>query len=355
MTKKQVLRTFAFLLLLFMVLVILCDLFEYQNSNMSRRYQKYKELADNTVDAVYIGTSGVDRYWISSKAYEEYGMTVYPLSTEGLPAWLVKNLLKEALKYQDPQLVIFDVRPFIFGNYGDHVDITDVRIRRVIDMLPFLSFNRIDAIHRSETVMREVDPEFSVFDSMYYFSFVRYHNKWSDDSFSFDELDVERAGYMGFYVAKSLSTKRAAVAESAYNDEYVDLDPVSSRYLYELFDYIREQDLNVLFVDSIVQVTEEERGIRNTLWKILDEEGFDYVSYNEPEYDALFSREKETSVFYNSSHVNYYGAEIYTELFSAYLNEHYSLPDRRSEEAVQKDWDGIYAKTVKRIKTIEKK
>ncbi len=211
MNKKQILRTVLFFIAVFIILVVLCDLFEYKIDNISRRYEKFKVLEDNTVDAVYIGSSAVDRYWINAKAYEEYGMTVYPASSEGLPAWLYIPMIKEVYKYQDPKLLILDIRPFLTGNYSEHIDITDVRCRRIIDMLDFFSPNRFDAIRRTEQVMREINEDFSVFDSMYFFSFVRYHNKWSDDSFTFDELGTEQAGYMGFYVAKTKSVKRVKI------------------------------------------------------------------------------------------------------------------------------------------------
>ena len=39
---------------------------------------------------------------------------------------------------------------------------------------------------------------------------------------------------------------------------------------------------------------------------------------------------------------NSYGAEKYTAVLAAYLDENYDLPDRRNDEAVKKDWDGVY-------------
>ncbi len=97
--------------------------------------------------------------------------------------------------------------------------------------------------------------------------------------------------------------------------------------------------------------------MRNTLAGILEKEGFDYVSYNTPEADEEYNfyRGAEFSDFYNAAHVNYYGAEKYTAIFAEYLAEHYDLPDRRGEEAVKKDWDGIYAKIKSKIAAYEGK
>ena len=72
MTKQQITKVVAFCLIVCIMLLCLCDLFEHNNlSNYSRRIHTYRTLEEDTVDAVFLGTSGVDRYWIAAKAYEE--------------------------------------------------------------------------------------------------------------------------------------------------------------------------------------------------------------------------------------------------------------------------------------------
>lgn len=352
MNKKQVLRTVIFFVAVFVILVLLCDLFEYQTSNMSRRYEKYKVLGDDTIDVVMVGTSGVDRYFINSKAYEEYGMTVYPLSTEGEPPWLVKNMLVEACKYQQPKLIVLDIRPFTSTNYSNNITLTDVRCRRVIDMLDFFSLNRLDAINTTQKVMSSLDEDTGRFDPSYFFSFIRYHNMWSDDEFTFDELKTERAGYMGFYIAKSVSIKQKKRKASEYTDAFGELHPLSEQYLYEVLDYIKENNLNVLFIDTPTYVSEEQSAIRNTIEKIVTDAGYNYLSYNSRAMETEYPFVLETD-FYNSAHVNYYGAEKFTDYFAAFLNDHYDLPDHRGDKACEPDWKGIYDKVKKRIKTLE--
>lgn len=47
--------------------------------------------------------------------------------------------------------------------------------------------------------------------------------------------------------------------------------------------------------------------------------------------------------FYNSKHVNYVGAEKYTDYLVKYINENYELPDRRGDERY-KSWEKAYDK-----------
>ena len=80
MTKNQIIRCAAFSVIVCLLLVLMCELFENTNtSNYATRMYSYRNFNEDTVDAVMIGTSGIDRYWIAAKAYEDYGMTVYPL------------------------------------------------------------------------------------------------------------------------------------------------------------------------------------------------------------------------------------------------------------------------------------
>ena len=58
--------------------------------------------------------------------------------------------------------------------------------------------------------------------------------------------------------------------------------------------------------------------------------------------------------FFDKNHVNYYGAEKYTDVLAAYLNEHFDLPDRRNDEAAKKNWDGVYDILMEDVREYEK-
>lgn len=354
MNKKQIVRTIVFFILLFGMLIVLCDLFEYKISNISRRYEKFKDLEDDTVDAVFVGSSGVDRYWIAAQAYEDYGMTVYPISSEGANSWLIKNLIVEAVSRQNPKLILIDSRPFTTTDPSENISLAETRARRITDMLPFLSLNRLDAVNRTMKYMHEIDPESSRWTPSYYFSFIRFHNKWSDETFTFDELNENNAKYLGYYLYEGSSIKKRSKSGTyEFTNERLPLADVNLKALNELLEYIEENNINVLFVDTPYPVKEEGCARRNTFYDILDEHGIGYINYNTPEMLDVHMLDGAAD-FYNSNHVNYYGATKFTTWFSEYLNENYDFVDHRNDEAVKKDWDGVNDLIKKRIKTFEK-
>ena len=359
MTKKQFLRFVGFSLVLVMMLVLMCDLFEIENTkNYDKNMYTYRNLEEDSVDAVFLGTSGVDRYWIAPKAYEDYGMTVYNLSFDAFPAWLYTSCLDYALSKQDPELILIDMRAF----YQDNLDYEamDVRARRYLDSLPFFSAARFKAAFKTMDYMHKADKSQPAFDASYIFSFIRYHSKWADDYSLYNNLGSNEQKYGSFFMSTGRSVRatpheRVTFDTSAYNK----LDQYCTDAFYELVDYIREKDLNVLFVDTPQFLDPEELGKANALIKLLEEEELDYIHFYEPDSDEFSIDFDIMTEFYDESHVNYYGAEKFTDVFAKYIDEKYDLPDRRikSEENLnaQNFWEGKYDKVKETIVKYENK
>ncbi len=357
MKLKRILGCVAFVLIVCVMMVVLCDLLELSNtSNFDKRYETFRNLEEDTVDAVFIGTSGVDRYWIAPKAYEKYGMTVFPLAIESMPTWLMTNVLKDVFKYQDPKLVMIDARSF--GQSNVKKENMDIFARRVLDSMEMFSLNRIEAGFKTMRVIHETFEDAPAFDISYLLSFVKYHDRWKDDDYKIqNNLGNKEHEYGGFYITGN-STKIQPQEVRPYDfDLYTPLDPVTEESLYEILDFLEEKDVEVLFVDTPQLKDDQEVGRGNTLYKILDERGVDYIHFlSEDQSESLhvidFDYDRD---FYDAPHVNYYGAEKFTDYFAQYLDENYDLPDRRADESVAKDWDGRYDAIVKKITADEKK
>lgn len=337
MAKKQILKLVSFLLIVAVLLSGLCGMFEYENSHMTERLETYKELEQDTVDAVYVGTSGVHCFWVTPKAYEDYGLTVYPLTSDAMPSWVVKNMVVEALKYQNPKLVIVDLRCFAFDPTEDP-DAADKRSRRVIDMLDSFSLNRIDAIRNSLSVLNDVSDD--VDDLSFYLPFIKYHDLWSSDDFSFDELGVDKGSdSFGYKMVKSRVFQVKYLDDSEYTTESK-LDKYSTKYLNELIDYFEQEDINYLFVAEPRYLTEEKYALYNGIFDILDERNapyVDYVSVDGFEKSGL----NRKGDFYDPGHTNFEGAKKYTDTFSKYLVDNYDFPDRRTDENCYQ-WNGVW-------------
>lgn len=377
MTKKQILRCIAFIVVVFMTIVLMCDLFEYENNkNFDKNANTYRNLPENILDGVYIGTSGADRYWIAPKAYEEYGMSIHALSFDALPSWLYTDIIDTALKNQTPKLVLLDARAFYQDNTAD---LMDVRARRAIDAQPFLSPTRwkmarktVKYIH--EQSLRDIekaklkaeaqtDPtlpavvipeERSKYDFSFAFPFIKFHSKWSDNYSVYNNLGSKNQMYGGFYMSPDRTIRKTPHARVVYDPNvYADLDLLAEESLYEVIDYIKEKNLNVLFVDTPQFLEGSELGRANTTYKILKENGLDYIHFYKNGSGEFTIDLDNTQEFYDESHVNYYGAVKFTDVLAKYIDENYDLPDRRKDEAAASYWDGKYQSVVDGIARYE--
>jgi len=347
MTKNQIVRTIAFSLVVVIMMLILCDFFKLGNDkNFDKYFYSFRKYPENSIDAVFIGTSGFDRYWMPAMAYEKYGMVSYPLCADAQPAWLITNVIEEAQTYHDPQLFVIDIRCFTQDN---NADLMDVRARRILDAVPFFSKSRLKIAFKTMQMIHEYDESKPRFDLSYILPFIKYHSMWETEGLGvLGNLGNRKQNYGGFYLTKKLSMRIRPQTPIAYDASYtMELDPLSEKTLYELFDYIRENDLNVIFLDTPQFKDAHESGRANVIYDILEKEGFEYIHYYTAESDTGFSINLDPNTdFYNEGHVNYYGAVKFTEVFAEYLNENHPLPDRRGDERISPHWDGVYKRIV---------
>jgi len=342
MTKKQMLRVAILLLMMLGLLLILSTVFKYENSQMSARYTTYVNLPEDTVDVLLVGTSGIDRYWIAAKGYEEHGITAYPLSFDEMPAWLMVDVIREALIKQNPKLIVVDMRGFtvLYNNdiskYGTPIE---TPIHRVIDIMPATSINRLRAATKSALIVSRRDGWDNSSALSFYFPFIKYHGRWSTDDFTIDSMQLNPSEYLGMFMREGSSAAEIPIPPTKRTDAFADLDPICEEALYELLSYTDTLDCEVLFLLTPKYMSEGEYARMNTLCRILDQHGYAYKCYDSD--DGTYNLYTD---FFHTAHVNYKGAERFTRIFSEYLKDNYVLPDRREDESCAADWEGVYEK-----------
>ena len=349
MNKGDTKRAIAFLIVLVLFLNLLCSVFRVCDQVQTGGYTDYKKLPKGSVDAVYIGNSGVSRYWICSQAYDKYGMVVFPLATDGMPSWLIQSMLCEAYKYQTPELVLIDVRAFAQAAVEDY---TEASNHYVLDRLPWFSVNRLCSIIRTIKAQIESKSEnMPKFGLAYFFPILSYHDKWLDHDVFNTEENEEEQSFLGFYcntfrsVRKRLTQEEADALEKSVNtvqtDKRVPLNQVSEKSLRKLLRYIDRKKINAVFIGSPTIVDEELIGKYNTISDMLSDYGYQFLVINAANIgDYAFDFKND---FYNQMHTNYLGAKKYTNYLADYLNSEYDFPDHRNDPDTSM-FDGVSRK-----------
>lgn len=344
MNKNQLVRLVSFCLLITFLTLILGRVFYFAKSNMRERLYTYSTLKDGNVDAIFVGTSGVARFWIPGEAYNKYGVTVYPLSIDAVQCWHVLTLVKYGMEYQSPKLVLVDTRPF---TVDEETKDCEYRSRYMVDALRTFSKFRVEASARAVHYLGKLGVE-NPFDITYYFNVLRYHDMWKD-GMDFSVIRNKTSPYFGCNFTRKQSHAKV-IGDTQFTEKRAPLTWFAQECLDELIEYCQENKLELIFVNSPHCENEATYERTNTLYDYLDEKGVEYVDFvsKEGEEKYPFNRNNE---FYDSGHTNYWGSVKFTSYLSEYLIENHGLVDHRNEEGYE-EWQDCYKATLKKAKKI---
>lgn len=312
-------------------ILIFCALWHYTFSILwlpRTTVSYFYDEPDNSLDIIYIGGSNAHHHFNNMLAYDLYGFTTYFLSSGIQPFALAKYLIEESEKTQKPELYIVDLARLpddLIGDYRedwsryivDSMKNSKTRINAINDLLGYAKIDKFDYIN-------------------YYFSFFKYHNSWKNVNEENFQKKIELyKSYFFYSPAEEINPQ----PEFIWTDEIIDLQPENQKMLLDLLDYIKLNNLNVLFV--IPKSTYWTPGYQrlNAAASIIKEYNFDVINFNT--LDDL--NIDYATDFYDDIHLNVYGATKYTLYFSKYLKEHYNLKDRR-DDSNYNSWNQEYLK-----------
>lgn len=283
----------------------------------------------NTLDVVYIGGSASFVYYQPLKAYEEYGITSYNFGANTIQAELYTYMIEEVLKKQNPKLLILDARAFQYRDKDQPP--TEVAYRNVLTGTP-LNINKVKFVEKN--VKNNLKEKNTL---SYYFSFIKFHS--SEKTYTKTQaakmfLHKYKHEYKGFmFIPKAV--KEAFVE---YETEEVKAPSKETvKILDDLLDYLKDKDIEVLFVVSPYIEEKEHKMCFNYVEKRVKEAGFDFIDANDYREEMQIDYSKD---FYNYGHVNIYGSNKYTEFLCKYMIDNNKLVDHRNNPKY-KEWDNL--------------
>lgn len=332
--EHGLIRIVAFILLFCVLLV--------SYSYLIRPYFTFKESFDTLkkeeapIDVLFFGGSSTLVYWAPLLAFERYGISSYALSDIAMAPSMMTGLLEETLPICRPKLYVIDIRAF--EHYETDPDTyREGPFRIYTDSMPY-SLNRLKTINYSGQYA-----PFELSLLTHYFDFIYYHGEWRTlgklnwkDSVDWNESPNEL--YKGYFMH---TLPLSNVTLNAYEEvtEKVSLSEEGFTVLYDLLDYIESKNLPVLFMlNAYAFENEQERGMYNTIFDILDQRGFAYLDTNL--YYEEMGLDGKTD-FYNENHVNAIGTEKYTDWLAQWLIEHYELEDHSSDARFDSWWSEV--------------
>lgn len=273
----------------------------------------FYEVDPNTVDVLALGTSHMYRSFQPNVLWKEYGITSYALGTPQQSLATSYFLLKEALNYQKPKVVLLESYYF----YIEQLYISETRVRNAFDGM------RNGKVKKE--MLEELMPGLSWQEKLsWYLPFLKYHARWNElKDYDFHPKPYLRGGKMTMDVYENVDMGLDIPAR--------ELPEAGVKYFEKIFDLCEENaiELVVYAVPFAMEQSsyENRQGVSLTLEKYLAEKGVPFLFFqknNEPGID--FSTD-----FYDIAHLNFYGQKKVTSYLGNYLLEHYGLADHRSD------------------------
>lgn len=321
---KPLIRIVAFALVFVFVFVFLTYTSKPGDlRNSSRIYGLYAE-KENTLDVVNIGGSATFVYYAPLQAWEDYGIVSYDYAAAGVQAELYKHMIEEVLKTQSPKLIVLDARAFQYrdAENDDSQPPSEFTYRTTLDGMR-LSLNKIRFINNNVGVYIEDDDKLS-----YYLDLIKYHGHGYPNV---DKMKIMLGKYKDKYNGFFIEAKNEELKKEEFEtDETRPVSEDTNAVLVDLLEYMQGIDCEFLFTVSPYLEKEEHKQTFNYVESVVEQYGYKFLDAND--YVDEMGIDYSTD-FYDTKHVNIYGAEKYTEFLSKYMLENYDIPDRTDDPA----------------------
>jgi len=328
MKGKQAAKAVLFVLIFLVILQSLTYMLR-TNGDIKEIFVGFYAEPKNTVDVVMIGSSPVYPFYAAPKLWGEYGVAMYPLSSNVQKPEAAVYLVEEALKTQSPELFIFELRMYAYED--DAMAENMAYVRGVTDNMKY-SWNRIRLINR---LVPDVAERYT-----YYFDIFKYHSNWKTlvlpdqyTAFRYERLHPLKGYVMSDKVLPGEGADYSMVTEQTA------IPSEQEENLRTLLAYLQEKDLEALFIVSPMVLDEDMQKKFNYMENIITAYGYPYLNLNYY-YDEL-EIDFATDYYDGGSHTNASGAEKCTAFLGEYLTTHYALTDRRGDKKYGA-WDEAY-------------
>lgn len=361
--KKKLYITRAIRIAALMLSVLACTLLlqnyvlVHYDGNRLRLDGYYLEEKDS-LDVVFIGASDCFASFAPGLAYEKFGFTSFSYATASATAGAAKTMIKEVLRTQNPQKIVFEINAYLYGFDNDNKLSS---VRNYIDNVPFnenkLEYLQSGAVPIDPDAVNQSpmgDYEMKVKDELieYYIPIIKYHSTWNDypdpSGKYFNQMitqHMDGSTKLKGYRTKTTRYKPLAGYPCinntlANNSKTLALLPKYEQELRDLLDFIKEEGIQDKFIfirtpHSVDKSTYNRFKRANAAGEIIKSAGFEFINFErDPETLAY-----PTSDYYNIDHLNIYGSEKFTTYLGNMLVEKYGVTKTEKTAKQKENWD----------------
>lgn len=314
--------------ILFVAQAVLVPKYLSSSPEGSLTAEYYGDVAEVSHDVLFVGDCEVYETFVPAILWEEYGVSSYVRGSPQQLAWQSYYLLEDALRYETPEVVVFNVLALKYGEPQK-----EEFNRMTVDGMRWSS-SKAGCIKASVT-------EEETFLS-YVFPLLRFHSRWSEltaEDWRYAFCDKPTVSDSGYLLQTGIEPMTGTPVTPSPLADYT-LPETAMSYLDRMRELCAEKGITLVLVKSPTNAP------RYHWWDEWDEQIVAYAAEHDLHYYNLIETQTEigldwqTDTYDGGEHLNVYGAEKTTRYFGKILSESYDLPDRRSDEDTRGVWDG---------------
>lgn len=315
---KRILSFLVFAVLLVIAVRACTLLTEHKSSRI-----KYTDFLDNDTeyDCFLMGTSITLNSLLPMEMWKDYGIASYNFGSSNCTPAEDYYILREAMKYKKPKLVVIDMMGV--------VEFNDIGNGKYMWTQVEAQHTQFDCFPLSRTKAEAVNDLFDIYEDRndFLWSYIMFHNRWSEleeQDFNWKNmLNVEKGALT------NTGTLGKAYSKSEPTGETISLKGVNYDYFIRLVEYCRQEGVDVLAIYLPHPVETLNRQVANSIGAVAAQ--YDNLEYiNMLDLDIL---DYDTDFTSDNTHPNLSGALKLTDYIGQYIREHYELRDHSSDAA----------------------
>lgn len=323
---KNFFKLSTFLLIVVGLLVYLNGVFFYKDESIwstDYRVEKYKELPENSIDVLFLGSSNVMSGINPVQLWQETGIQSYAYCSRAQTFPFSYAYLKDALKTQTPRCVILDAYSVFSSKGTNGLANGDFHLGVNMDSLSISA--------KAELVTKYIPKSDWL---AYYFPLFKNHNYYKNWETSENETDEI---FMGYCFADSSEYFETPV----YSDHCAPLEEVDGIYLQKIIELCQENQIDLFVIKTPVVYSDEEHQVLNSVKQMCEAYG---VTYYDMSLDTAEWQFDYSCDMLNFFHNNTTGAEKITTRLGEILTERYDFSN-----SITHQYESVWAAEYERM------
>jgi len=320
----KILRRVLFVFVALVLMVTAHTIF-LRRGRYTEMMEAFSRQQHNSIDVLAVGSSHMYCTLCPAELYRATGLSSFLLSTQRQPIEVSYEYIRRALECHRCKVVILET--FMFVYMADKDKVEEGVAHDGLDPLPFDE-------HKIQTVLNMRLTEGL---ESFLIPFLKYHARWRNlqkRDFILESSIDKALACRGFHI---LAQSEANSEVSKIHTKECQSVPIGDYYigwLERINRIIKAADAELLLLTAPYTLSDTDRGMYSYLSKYATEHGIKCLDMNS-EYSSLGIDSQAD--FYDSSHLNVYGAIKATRRIGRYLKENFQFEQNDSEER-SKEW-----------------